>query len=212
MMAQLLLLLLAFGAAPADGSAIVERLEAGEWQKAERLSAKLARRQANGLTGASAARAIAQTSTLRGVALERMGRLEEAHWYWHMALMMDADMAEATLAGYPQSRPLLATPPREQHGEDDQETCVQPPRPLKQPDTVYPKAARRTRNEPAQVLVSAIVSEEGEATLPLLVHSNVGAPWVYLSFESLRAMRFEAGRRDGRAHPCAFLFNFQFME
>ncbi|MEM6702417.1 MAG: hypothetical protein AAF690_06920 [Acidobacteriota bacterium] len=212
MNAQLILLLAAFVVAPPDSSSIAERLDAGDWQKAERLSAKLAKRQAHGLTGPSAARALAQTSALRGVAFERMGRLEDAHWYWHMALMLDATMAEATLAGYPQSRPLLAVPPREQHSEDDQETCIRPPRPLKQPDKVYPKASKRTRDEPAQVLVSAIVSEEGQATLPLLVHSNVDAPWIYFAFESVRGMPFDAGTRNGRPHPCGFLFNFQFID
>lgn len=182
-------------------------LQAADYARALRIADRTVSEMVERLGPGQGSTSLFTTALLhKALAHAGAGEVDEAIWYWHVALGLDPGVAGTDLAPFGEpARVLLEN--REPRGPDSafsRETSITPPRLVKRKKPKYPHGAHYFGIK-GDLVVEVIVGSDGSVRAPRIV-SPLPAPT--LSFAALEAVKrwsFEPARMGGR--PVDIVFN-----
>ncbi len=132
------------------------------------------------------------------------GRVEDALWYWHVALGLHPALADTALDRFGAAGALLRDhPPRTPllPIEDDPDApigaVVEPPVVKKSPRPKYPAGALQFRSS-GPLVVQVVIGPDGSVSSPVIVQPLPAPTLAYAALDAVRRWRFEAGRLNGQ--------------
>ena len=138
-------------------------------------------------TGPDAMYTLALTTAYRAMAEAGLENMDDADWYWHVALSMYPKLAKRDWKPYGEVGELLARDHSDEFKIDDADSA---PIPIKKTEPKCPLSAiQGGYYQP--VTVRAIVGADGSARCPTLVSANVAPTLIYAATEALKQWQFE---------------------
>jgi hypothetical protein len=147
-------------------------------------------------TGQDAMYTLALTVAYRAMAEAGLQKLDEAHWYWHVALALYPKLAQNDWSTYGEVGKWVAS----QKESDDLHIAELPDCPLSAIVGAYYQP----------VTIAAIIDGDGSARCPRLISSTVAPTLIYAAFESLKQWQFQPGMVDGKPVPTSYQVTVNF--
>lgn len=151
--------------------------------------------------GTGAARVLAATISQRALAEAGLGNLDDALWYWHVAIGIDprflqADLSEFGEPGrYLQANPLPPPGPEESAGPSD--AFVEAPKIRKRTRLVYPVGAKYFEVQ-GQLVVQVVIGADGRPRHPQVLQPLPAPTLTFVALDAVRQWRFEPARLRGQ--------------
>jgi hypothetical protein len=186
---------LAFAAATASGQdwrgelkMIDNDLRTEHYAHARKWSIKMINSMCDHLgTGQDSMYTLALTTAYRAMAEAGLKNMDDADWYWHVALSMYPKLAKNDWKPYGEVGELLA---RDHSDELKTEADATQPIPIRKSEPKCPLSAiQGGYYQP--VTVRAIVGSDGNARCPTLITANAAPTLVYAATEALKQWQFE---------------------
>jgi len=188
-------LVLAFAAATASAQdwagelkMIDNDLRAERYAHARKWSIKMINSMCEHLgTGQDSMYTLALTTAYRSMAEEGLKNMDDADWYWHVALSMCPKLAKKDWTPYGEVGEFLA---RDHSHELKTEADATAPIPIRKSEPKCPLSAiQGGYYQP--VTVRAVVGLDGNARCPTLITANAAPTLVYAATEALKQWQFE---------------------
>ena len=181
-------------------------VKAGEYEKAEALSRKVANEIAD---TAGAGNLVAETLgiavTLRALATVGVGDIEYGVWLWHTALNINPGLLDLDLGPYKGPGALLAKHPlfHPDLTEWDPDARITRPKVKKRQNIRFPRGSSAFRNAGALVFES-FVDETGQISLPIVDDRPPASTLIYTALEGVWRWKIEPAKADGKPVPCYY--------
>ncbi len=190
-------------------------LLAGEYSRAESLSAELGREMADTIVGgAGADLLLAMTTTYHALALAGLGRGEEAVWDWQVAQQLYPRVAEVDLTRFGSTGAFLSMHPPRTPVRDSEASPrtgrFEPPVKVDAPLPEFPDG-RAYRGLAVDVVVQLVIDVEGRPREPLILEAEGEPTLVWSTLEALKRWRFEPARRDGEPEAALYRLTASFV-
>ena len=188
-------LVLAFAAATASAQdwrgelkMIDNDLRTAHYAHARKWSIKMINSMCDHLgTGQDSMYTLALTTAYRAMAEAGLKNMDDADWYWHVALSMYPKLAKNDWKPYGEVGGLLA---RDHSDELKTEADAAQPIPIRKSEPKCPLSAiQGGYYQP--VTVRAVVGSDGNARCPTLITANAAPTLVYAATEALKQWQFE---------------------
>jgi TonB family protein len=178
---------------------IDERLRAGDWAKAKKMSDAVLKELFDHVEGGpGAGPLLAMASMQRGLAQAGLGNRDDALWDWLAAQNLSRDFRGADLFAYGapgaelgkvrlSDEGLIQGAPPARSPKD--EGVIKPER-LSGSNPGYPEALRKACKE-GTVVVSTIIDDTGKVRSPVVLESPGGPLMAYSALEAVRTWRFK---------------------
>jgi hypothetical protein len=138
-------------------------------------------------TGPDSMYTLALTTAYRAMAEAGLKNMDDADWYWHVALSMYPKLAKKDWKPYGEAGELLA---RDHSDEFKTEADATKPVPIRKAEPKCPLSAiQGGYYQP--VTVRAVVGADGNVRCPTLVTANAAPTLVYAATEALKQWQFE---------------------
>jgi len=184
----------------------------GKSKKALENGTRLAAEMVNQIRSGESGQILGVVNILRGVAAYNLGDERQALWHWQTGLQMFPELANYNFERFGEAFEFLRrNPPRsEENGSECKETdrpqaCEetqkQVTRPIKKhaPLPMFPQAKRGA--DPLQIVVSALIDEQGRPTSPRIVKAEGEFSLVCASLEAFWKWEFEPATLEGEPVP-----------
>ena len=147
-------------------------------------------------TGQDSMYTLALTTAYRAMAEAGLKNMDDADWYWHVALSMYPKLAKNDWKPYGEPGELLARDHSDEFTISDSETAK--PIPLSKAEPKCPLSAiQGGYYQP--VTVRAVVGRDGTVRCPTLVTAGAAPTLVYAATEALKQWQFQPASVDGTA-------------
>ncbi|HEY0156088.1 MAG TPA: energy transducer TonB [Thermoanaerobaculia bacterium] len=142
----------------------------------------------------------------KAVASAGLGKLDDARWYWHVAIGIEPALAKVDLTPFGDAGRLVSAmdvreveEPGELQARPMTPDTV-PPKVLKSVDPVFPLAAAVFKVG-GILIVEAVVTADGRTLDPAVLKPLPAPTLTYVALEALRRWRYEGGMVDGKVVP-----------
>jgi hypothetical protein len=209
-----------------------KELREKNWKAAKKEGRKVAYQIAETAgSGEGAAYSLAVASALRAIAAAGMGDTDDAAWHWDVALNLFPDVAKTKVSVYgPEAEELKKHKLRDPgsdiadqlaavraHGlgpmfpdPKNESKAMTPPRVLKNPRPVYPKALE-LQGATGVLVVSMVIYQDGRPRDPVVLDFKGGGPAMkYVALDSLNDWRFEPAKVDGKPVAVFYVLSVNF--
>lgn len=162
-------------------------LRAQHFAHARKWSIKLINSMCDHLgTGPDATYTLAMTVAYRAMAEAGLEKMDEAHWYWHVATALYPKLADNNWKTFGEVGEWFESQKGSEKAAGDLPTAV----PIKKSEPKCPlSAVQGGYFKP--VTVGAIIGDDGTARCPRLMASTDAPTLAYAAFESLKQWQFE---------------------
>ena len=186
----------------ADLDATAAFLKAGRYGRAVPRLKRLADEMVQLLgPGTGAARVLAATISQRALAEAGLGNLDDALWYWHVAIGIDPRFLQADLSEFGEPGRYLqanSLPPRELELIGPPDPFIEPPKIRKRPRLVYPVGAKYFEVQ-GQLVVEVVLGVDGRPRYPRVLQPLPAPTLTFVALDAVRQWRFEPARLRGQA-------------
>lgn len=152
--------------------------------------------------GTGAARVLAATISQRALAEAGLGNLDDALWYWHVAIGIEPEFLRSDLSefGEPgrflQANSLPPPGPADPAGPPD--PFLEAPKARKRPRPVYPAGAKYFEVQ-GQLIVEVVLGVDGRPRYPKVLQPLPAPTLTFVALDAVRQWRFEPARSRGQA-------------
>jgi len=187
--------------------ASTDLLKAGEYEKALSIDDRIVAQMVEFIGAGTAEMAtFSLVLTHKAVALQGLGRTDDALWYWHEALSLHPSFATADFTPFGAPGEFLKTHPIEplHVSLDAAAGKVKAPTLVKRVEPRYPASARAL-HESGAIVVESLIDTNGVIRDARVLRATDAPVLAHCALEALRQWRFHPGTQDGK--PVDVIFN-----
>jgi TonB family protein len=145
----------------------------------------------------------------KALASAGLGKLDDARWYWHVAVGIEPALAKVDLSPFGEAGKLVSAIPLRKPENPDR-TNAKPltpdmvaPKAVKTVDPIFPLAAHVFKVSGVLVL-EVVITTDGDVVDPAILEPLPAPTLSYVALEAVRRWKFEPGKMDGEAVDVIF--------
>jgi TonB family protein len=145
----------------------------------------------------------------KALASAGLGKLDDARWYWHVAVGIEPALAKVDLSAFGEAGKFVSTIPLREAENPDRTSGrpltpdMTPPKALKTVNPIFPLAAR-IFEVGGMLVLEVVITTDGDVVDPAILEPLPAATLSYVALEAVRRWKFEPGRMNGEAVDVIF--------